>query len=166
MNANIKGYPNYHVTETGLIFNIKTGSCLKPVKHVDGYLLVSLYDNNKQTSCRIHRLVAEAYLPNPNNLPIVMHLDDDRTNNNISNLRWGTQQENLADRDSKNRQAKGKRCYLYGKTGEKNNNAKLSDLQRKEIVEMYSTGKYTQAYLAKQFSMSGGQVCKIIKKAL
>lgn len=158
MKANIKGYPNYHVTKDGRVFNIKTGLCLKPVKHVDGYLLVSLYDNNKQTSCRIHRLVAEAYLANPNNLPIVMHLDDDRMNNDISNLCWGTQQDNLADRDFKNRQAKGKRCYLYGKTGEKNNNAKLSDLQRKEIIEMYSTGKYTQAYLAKQFSMSSGHM--------
>jgi hypothetical protein len=45
--------------------------------------------------CRVNRLVALTYIPNPNNLPIVLHLDNDPFNNHVSNLKWGTQKDNI-----------------------------------------------------------------------
>lgn len=59
------------------------------------YLKVDLWPSGKQYI--VHRLVAEHFLPNPNNYPVVMHLDNDGTNNNISNLQWGTYSMNSRD---------------------------------------------------------------------
>ena len=55
---------------------------------------VSLYYNGKRTHEKIHRLVAEAFIPNPNNYPEVDHIDTDKTNNAVENLRWCTHSEN------------------------------------------------------------------------
>lgn len=55
-----------------------------------GYLQVNLYKNGKYVCARVHRLVADAFLPNPDNLPVVNHKDEDKTNNIYSNLEWCT----------------------------------------------------------------------------
>lgn len=68
---------------------------LKPITHKNGYLVVSLSKNNKQKIYSIHRLVAEAFVNNPENLPYVNHKDEDKTNNNISNLEWCDNTYNL-----------------------------------------------------------------------
>ena len=62
-----------------------------------GYLRTSLElpGTTERKNESIHRLVAETFIPNPDNLPIVMHIDNDPFNNHISNLRWGTQEENV-----------------------------------------------------------------------
>ena len=64
----------------------------------NGYKLVYLYKEGRHNrfSAKLHRLVAEAFLPNPNNFPVVDHIDHDKTNNHVDNLRWVTQEENLA----------------------------------------------------------------------
>lgn len=91
----IRGYPNYKVDEHGNIYN-KRGKCLKPNKNQKGYLRVYLYDNNhiRKSFC-IHRLVATAFIPNPNNLPEVNHKDTNKENNSIENLEWCTGSENI-----------------------------------------------------------------------
>ena len=62
---------------------------LKACKRVsNGYLFVNLYKDGKRKPCTIHRLVAEAFLPNPDNLPQVNHKDENKENNCISNLEW------------------------------------------------------------------------------
>lgn len=58
------------------------------------YLYVNLYKNNKGKSFQVHRLVAEAFIPNPDNLPEVNHKDEDKLNNNVSNLEWCTTKYN------------------------------------------------------------------------
>lgn len=58
-------------------------------------MCVSLYRDGKSTKIFVHRLVATVYVPNPNNLPVVMHLDNDIYNNYYKNLKWGTQKENV-----------------------------------------------------------------------
>ena len=60
-------------------------------------ITVSLSQNGERWQAPVHRLVAEAFLPNPDGLPVVRHLDGDSTNNALSNLAWGTHQDNSDD---------------------------------------------------------------------
>lgn len=71
------------------------GKLMVPVKSTDGYLMVKFTRNNKATTYRIHRLVAEAFIENPDGLPEVNHLDCDRKNNIFTNLEWSTHAENV-----------------------------------------------------------------------
>lgn len=70
------------------------GSLLKPQKNTKQYLQVVLRNKEKVRIVRIHRLVAEHFIDNPDNLPQVDHIDNDKTNNNIANLQWCSNQHN------------------------------------------------------------------------
>ena len=86
----IKNYEGiYAITEDGKVWSYKNNKWLKPIK-VKGYLRVQLCKEGKRPAYLVHRLVAETYLPNPNNLPCVNHKDEDKTNNDVSNLEWCT----------------------------------------------------------------------------
>lgn len=73
------------------------GKILTPNKDKDSYLLVRIRNENKQTLKRVNRLVATAFLPNPDNLPQVAHIDGNRQNNIVTNLRWSTIKDNVND---------------------------------------------------------------------
>lgn len=90
----IKDYPNYSVSNFGHVKNDKTGKILKQVNDGNGYYIVSLCKENKRTNCRIHKLVANAFLPNFENKKCIDHIDNNPSNNNIDNLRWATNSEN------------------------------------------------------------------------
>jgi hypothetical protein len=60
-----------------------------------GHQKYILWKDNKPKNQYIHRLVAENFIPNPNNYPKVLHIDNDPTNNHVSNLMWGTQKDNM-----------------------------------------------------------------------
>lgn len=100
----IKGYEGiYEVSNLGNVRNIKPrykhinpNGLLKPVKLNTGYLGVSLINKDKvRKEHRIHRLVAEAFIPNIDNKPQVNHIDNNRANNSVENLEWVTYKENL-----------------------------------------------------------------------
>ena len=89
MNENwkaIEGYENYEISDHGNVKNIKTNRMLKLNIDSNGYHQVSLCNNGKQTNLKIHRLVAEAFLENPDDKLCVDHIDRDKLNNHISNL--------------------------------------------------------------------------------
>ena len=92
----VVGYEDfYKISEFGDILNVKTNKIRKTrpnTKH--GYIDIDLYKNGKCRWKRVHRLVAEAFVPNPDNLPIVMHLDNNKQNNHYTNLKWGTISKN------------------------------------------------------------------------
>lgn len=91
----IPDFPRYEVTTEGDVFNQK-GLKLKPQVSNKGYLRVSLSnDRIKHKKLSVHRLVAEAFIPNPNNLPQVDHKNEIKTDNHVSNLRWSTPLGNL-----------------------------------------------------------------------
>lgn len=109
----IKDYEgHYQVSNLSRVKSIKFGKerILKPVTDRHGYLLVGLWKNNKQKTYKVHRLVAEAFIDNPDNLPQVNHKDENPLNNNVNNLEWcnskyncnfGTRIERISKRRSK-----------------------------------------------------------------
>jgi hypothetical protein len=90
----ISGSQTCYITPTGNVYvdygdGLFFKKKLTPNK-VNGYIYCGIDYDGKIISKRVHKLVAEAFVPNPNNYPIVMHLDNQKTNNNSSNLKWGT----------------------------------------------------------------------------
>lgn len=75
---------DYEITREGQIINKHTGHILKPQPNSKGYLRVSI----SKKLVFAHRLVAEKYIPNPNNLPQVNHIDGNKLNNSVENLEW------------------------------------------------------------------------------
>ena len=87
----------YMVSNWGRVKSIKFGKerILKPVTNSSGYLLVNLCKDGKVKAFTVHRLVAEAFLPNPHNYPCVNHKDENKQNNNVDNLEWCTHEYNI-----------------------------------------------------------------------
>ena len=91
----IKRNDNYSINELGQVRNDVTNRIKKShLNKQNGYYCVDLYRNNKCKKVTIHRLLAEAFIPNIDNKPTVDHIDGDRVNNSIDNLRWATYSEN------------------------------------------------------------------------
>lgn len=93
----IQGYEGlYAVSSKGRVKNIDTGKVLKNNINNHGYVRIGLYNGDgKRKWIRIHRLVAEAFIPNPDNLPQVNHKDENKTNNNVENLEWCLASKNI-----------------------------------------------------------------------
>lgn len=88
--------PKYHISKTGDVFSTSSKKFLKQRIGRDGrYLVVDLSDGNKRWYKRVHRLVAETFIPNPNNLPEVNHKDGDKLNNSVENLEWCSHLDNM-----------------------------------------------------------------------
>ena len=86
---NVIGYEGlYEVSNKGNVRNVRRNTLLKLSKTNDGYIQVHLYKNGIRTGFKVHRLVAEGFLPNPNNLPEVNHKDENPINNSVNNLEW------------------------------------------------------------------------------
>ena len=98
----VVGYEGlYAVTSCGKVWSYKRKKFLVPTYNSKGYMRVNLLKNGKSKSYKIHRLVAEAYIPNPNNLPEVDHIDNNKSHNYLNNLQWITHKDNC--RKSKNK---------------------------------------------------------------
>lgn len=91
----IKKFSNYDVSSTGKLKNNVTGHFLTIHNNPTKYVRVQLKKNKKPYAKLVHVLVAEAFIPNPNNLPTVNHKDKNRSNNNVENLEWMTQKEQV-----------------------------------------------------------------------
>ena len=89
----IKDFDNYKISSLGRVQNIETGRILKLILS-GGYFKIKLSQNHNGKSFSVHRLVALAFIENPENKPQVNHKDKNRSNNNISNLEWSTALEN------------------------------------------------------------------------
>lgn len=97
----VEGYEGlYQVSNTGKVRSLNyrgikgKKKILKGSTDKDGYHLIVLSKNNKQKTLKVHRLVAKAFIPNPNDLPCINHIDENKKNNCIWNLEWCTYKYN------------------------------------------------------------------------
>lgn len=97
--AQIKDFPNYIITDTGDVYSCnyhRSGKIRVINQYLRGkYLCVRLYKNKIPYNKPVHRLVAEAFIPNPEHKEQVNHIDGNKLNNKISNLEWNTRSENM-----------------------------------------------------------------------
>ena len=92
----VKGYEGlYAVTSCGKVWSYKSKRFLTPEDNGHGYLRVNLCKDGKDKKYMIHRLVSEAYIPNPNNLHEVDHIDNDKNHNYVNNLQWLSHKDNV-----------------------------------------------------------------------
>lgn len=122
----------------------------------NGYKRIHVSDGGIQYRCLVHRLVAEAFIPNPENLPCVNHKDGNKLNNSVDNLEWCSYSQN------------NKHAFdvgLRSAKGEDNGYAKLTESQVKEIRESYIKGKHTENNsngLAKKYGVSPKTILDIV----
>jgi hypothetical protein len=96
----IKGYENlYKINKNGNVYSCRSSKIKKQCIADDDYLFLHLHLNGQRKKYRIHRLIALQWIPNPDNLPEVDHIDRNRQNNHIDNLRWVDRQTNRRNQD-------------------------------------------------------------------
>lgn len=118
----IEGYENlYQISDQGKVKALGNGGSnaskeriLKPAKEKNGYMFVKLCKQGKQKNYYVHRLVASAFIENPNNHPEINHRDEDKTNNTITNLEWCTHFYNV-NYGTRTERAKDKQKIVKGK---------------------------------------------------
>lgn len=95
----IEEFPDYYITSTGEVisFRKKYPRIINQHRTAHGHLYVDLYNTEGRKRFYVHRLMAMAFIPNPNNHPVVRHLDDDPSYNYLGNLAWGTPKDNSDD---------------------------------------------------------------------
>lgn len=150
--VNIKGYDKYKVSVYGNVFSFHTSKLLKPSLDVNGYPRVNLSKDGKQTVIRIHRLVAEAFISNPENKPCINHKNGIKSDNRVVNLEGCTYSEN------------NKHAYDTGLKlkGENHCNAKLSDKQVEAIRALRSTTNFSQSQLSLMYGVSREHIRDIV----
>ena len=160
----IPGFSNYSITKDGRVWSKPKqgsgghkGKWLKSVLD-SRYLIVELRKDKKPYKKLLHRLVLETYVgPCPEGMGC-RHLNGDPFNNNVSNLAWGTQKENVGDSIQH-----GTFSGLH-KCGEKHENSKLTEQQVRLIFYVYHDGAYTQQELADHFGVGSVCIHKIVNK--
>lgn len=151
----IPSYEPYQVSTLGRVKGIKDGGrILTPVLTQYGYLQVSLCIRGKKVSRLVHRLVAYAFLgPQPSEAHDVLHWDGEKTNNSLSNLRWGTPQENNKDQVRHGTRAVGSRAGV----------SKLTEAQVRSIRDLWDYGKLSQLEIASAMNVHRRTVNNIIR---
>ena len=156
----IPGYEGkYEVSNLGNVRSLNYNRSGEPKLlkqgNVNGYKVVILYKDGKKKTCNVHRLVAMTFIPNPDNLPIVNHKDEDKSNNNVNNLEWCTYKYNNTygtARERAGKKMRGENHPLYGKHHSEEHRKKISESLKGENSPLY--GKHFSEEHRKKLSES------------
>ena len=117
----IKNYENYSISNTGKLINNKTGKQLKTWLAGRGYEYCRIINKDGYLKTTIHRLVGTTFIENPNELPQIDHIDRNKLNNNVNNLRWCSVSENGYNKSCPTKERKNNKTGLYNITSIKHN---------------------------------------------
>lgn len=153
----VKGFEAYYqVSPLGFVYSIRNKRLISPyIRPSDGYIQIEFNVNGVASKHLVHRLVAEAYIPNPDNLPCVNHKDGNKWNNQVSNLEWCTYSENM-EHASKNNLLKTK--------GVNNPASKLTEETVRYIKSVYRKGdrEFGSSALGKRFGVDHKVIWSIV----
>lgn len=165
---NINGFEGYYISKRGKLYSklLSTRNLNSKWRVVksrlmkSGYLRVLLHSKSGVPKAfYVHRLVAMAWIPNPDNLPMVMHLDNNRSNNHFRNLKWGTQSDNMSqashDGMMDKQHQKGWLCH----------NSKLNEQEFLTIIRLIDKGFSNKVILEEvKFKVSYSSIYNIRKR--
>ena len=141
----INGFENYKVSSLGRVKN-KKGKIMNPWNDSHGYLDIKLYKDKKSTHKKIHRLVAENFIPNPENKPQVNHINGISSINEVSNLEWVTAKENIGHlkntKGISNQFSKSNKVTLYDLEGNLVKTFETATKAAQELGFKNHTGKF------------------------
>lgn len=149
----IKDFPDYEVSDHGNVRN-KKGKILISAPDQKGYLMVGLRKENKTYTKRVARLVAISFIPNPENKKYVNHIDNNPSNNEVSNLEWNTQAENISHAVKQGRFNQG---TLSPRT-------KFTEEQILEIRKRIANKEISQCKLAKELGVTQNCISEIVNR--
>lgn len=152
MWVTLDNYNNYEVSNCGEVRNTKTGKLLTGWINKKGYGLIDISYNGKRIHLIRHRLVASHFIPNPNNYPCVNHIDENKQNNDVSNLEWCTYHYNL------NHGTRNKRISISMTNGKLSKPVKQLTLDG-ELVKIWPSINE-----AGRNGYDGGCICKCFNK--
>lgn len=146
----------YTVDEDGNVYSLKRNKTITPVVMQNGYWYVHLFCKGKARCIRLHRLVAEAFLDNPNGYSQVNHINGDKSDNRVVNLEWCSQSQNMRH---------AMRTGLWNPIGENNASAKLKSADITAIRAQYVKGdaRFGAKGLAKVYGVTDVMIGKIVR---
>ena len=163
---------HYLVSNIGNVISLRTGKTLKPVKSKAGYYRVSLSVNGKYKKVAVHRIVAMAFIPNPENKPTVNHINENKTDNRVENLEWATNKEQNAHgtrlmRAKEHTDYKARKIN-YQQVAAKHDYVALAKLNSKPIIQINLAGKFVKKFksireASKIIGISAGHICSCLK---
>lgn len=142
--------------------NSKQERIMLPAKDNNGYLRTAIIIKGKLTTIKLHRLVAEAFIPNPKNKSQVNHKNFNRCDNRVENLEWCTPLENYIHSFNFNRMKIPNPINTIIKRGELNGCSKLTDKQVLEIRQKFKPRIYTREMLAKEYGVKASTIKDIV----
>lgn len=162
----VEEFPNYLISNHG---NVKTLKTLedRATNINSGYELIILNDGEKRHSRLVHRLVAIAFIPNPENKPCVNHLNGIKTDNRLDNLEWVTHKENIDHAIKMGLIDHSKRKNPHHKLHPRDEDNKITKSTKEDVIEMrkmYATGNYILKDIAEKFEISISVVWKIVNR--
>lgn len=140
-------------------------SFLKQKLGKNGYVQVTLCKDGRMKTYLVHRLVAKAFIPNPQNNPQIDHINTIKTDNRVENLRWVTRKENsnnLLTLKHMSERQKGEKNYMYGKFGKEHNRSI-------PIVQLTMDGKYIRGWdctrqVERELGFRSNNICSVLRK--
>lgn len=150
----IEGFEDYEVSTEGRVWSSKSNKVLKTWVSNCNYELIGLSYNGKTKHKTVHRIVAEAFIPNPYGKKQVNHKDGNKVNNKVTNLEWNTQSENMKHANTKGltRDRKGDNSFYH----------KVTSKDVLKIREMYASGSYLMREIGEEFNLSRHAIGDII----